>query len=71
MQTKDVTIDQILVGDWFFLGGRLYKVSRVEKHSVDSRRLSVLVTFYNPAWMSTYNHTLEMDAGFPMQVLKQ
>jgi hypothetical protein len=70
MQTKNITIDQIQVDDWFFLGGRLYRVVNVTKNA-SRPRPSVVIDFHNPHWGSSYLHVLEMDAGFPMQILNQ
>lgn len=70
MRTKEITFDQIMQDDWFFMGGRLYQVLIVAKNN-NTVRPKMRISFHNPAWMPSYTLELDVDPGFPVQILNQ
>lgn len=66
MELLTLTLKYVEIGDHILVGGRLYQVTNVSENAFGSTRIE----FFNPKFFPSYRHILEMDSGFPIEVLR-
>ena len=66
MRIHSIPLSFVKVGDHFMLGGRLYRVEAITQNAYDQIRIE----FIDPNWMTSFRHYLEMDPGFPFEVIR-